>query len=154
MPINKLALFFVLFVLTASSAYGQDVDESDLVLQNAQDILRQIDEEAADEMDLAPQAPTPPSEVKPHVQPIKPVKNRAGLNNGMFELKLPFKSGLTELDEAQRSLVLEQIYLRLQKYEDTHLNVQAYASAEIDNESAVRRAFPEQQTSWTRSLPA
>ena len=44
-----VSLFLLLLVFSAPS-YAQDIDDSDLVIQNAYDILKQIDEESADDL--------------------------------------------------------------------------------------------------------
>ena len=60
-------------------------------------------------------------------------------SDGTFEISLPFEADKTELDEVQRRVVLQQVLIRLQKYDDATLEIRSYASSADNIESGARR---------------
>ncbi|MEM7651214.1 MAG: OmpA family protein [Pseudomonadota bacterium] len=116
-----------------------DLDEAQIVLQSAQDILRQIEgkeplpkepalEPVAEEIVAAP--PTEPARIK----------NKSSLNaQESFELVLPFAPNETALMPEHQTLLAQQILIRLQKYDDIKLEIRAFASAPEHQKSAARR---------------
>ena len=115
--------------------------EDQIVLQTAQDILRQIEGK--------PPLPKPSVEVEevkalapppPMPEPVIPVKNKITLDeNGRFEVVLPFTPGEEALSKEHQSILSQQIVLRMQKYENVRLDVRAFASSADAQESPSRR---------------
>ncbi|MCB9980975.1 MAG: hypothetical protein H6860_01060 [Rhodospirillales bacterium] len=111
------------------------IDEGELAIQTAQDILRAID---GDSSDVAPQPDA--NVVQTHSKPAPTLKDLSSMrSDGTFEISLPFEADKTELDEVQRRVVLQQVLIRLQKYDDATLEIRSYASSADNIESGARR---------------
>ncbi len=116
-----------------------DIDEEQIVLQTAKDILKQIEggkPESLQSLNNAAVQPPPQQ-----LSPIKTtVKNEAILSSSKpVIVPLPFTVSDVSLSEEQKLILLEQIFIRLQKYEGAHVEVRAYASSEVAQESPARR---------------
>ncbi|MCB9983965.1 MAG: hypothetical protein H6861_09920 [Rhodospirillales bacterium] len=108
------------------------IDEGALAIQSAQDILRAIDENYTEASE---------PEAEPVYQPPAPkLKDLSSLERqGHYEIALPFEQQETALTEAHKKLILQQILIRLQKYDDATLEIRSYASSSETLESAARR---------------
>ena len=114
-----------------------EIEEAQIVLQTAQDILRQI--EGDTEPVEPPAVQAAPASPPPRLEPVR-VKDKSSMNHAeTFELILPFKLGETRLSKEHETLLLQQIVIRLQKYDDVQLEVRAFASSEEQQESPARR---------------
>lgn len=116
-----------------------DIEESQLVIQTAYDILQQIEGD-----DFVPPAPAPKASEKEPVQKVAPpakVKDLTTLgHSGAFELSLPYEGEETALTEQQKKIINREILLRLLKFENTALEVRAYAPSDKEQDSPARRA--------------
>ena len=115
-----------------------DIKEDQIVLQTAKDILRQIEGESLESI-IEQEVTPPPAPIKEVIK--KPVVKKAEplALTKPFEVSLPYETAETELSEEQKNILLQQILIRLQKYEEARLEVKAYASSDVVEESPTRR---------------
>ncbi|HOO82831.1 MAG TPA: hypothetical protein PK513_10045 [Alphaproteobacteria bacterium] len=114
---------------------NSQIDEGKLVIQTAQDILRAID---GDTSDVVPQPEA--NVVQTHSKPATTLKDLSSMSNDKaFEIVLPFEAYKTELSDVQKRIVLQQVLIRLQKYDDATLEIRSYASSANNVESGARR---------------
>jgi len=107
-----------------------DIDASQVVLQTAQDILKQIDGVDGTLSHETAKGEAAPPVVKVESPPAPSIKERAVLSEqGDFNLVLPFKPQQNELSDEHKKILLQQVLLRLQKYENARLEIKSYASS-------------------------
>ena len=113
-------------------AQSLDIEEHQVIVQNAQDVLRQIEGSPPNAAPDVKKTANPPEQLA--------VKDRSSLTHGdHFEVTLPFPPAETALSAEHIQITLRQILIRLQKYEDARLEVIAYASSPEAQESFARR---------------
>ncbi len=115
--------------------------EEQVVLQTAKDILRQIEGDTPKNLQEIAREEEPPEPTllqqivkKPVIQENVPITL-----NGPFEISIPYKPDEATPSNEHRRILLEQIFTRLHKYEDAHLEVRAYASSPALQKSPARR---------------
>ncbi len=132
----------------------QLIENSDLVIQNAQDILDHID----DGDETASSAPTParkPNSNGTHIERVKaepleikaPSKPQVYVENipdlaprDASKLQLSFNPQQAELAELQKSNLLEQVFIPLKEDDSMRVFIHSHAASPDKQQSASRRA--------------
>lgn len=116
----------------------QNIDEDVLAVQTAQDVLRAIDGDV-DDIEQPVARPAAVSE-PPKNPPSQKRKDLSSLQfSDSFELALPFPETESSLQNSHKDLILQNIVIRLQKYEDSILEVRSYAGISDQAEGEARR---------------
>lgn len=126
------------------------IENSDLVIQNAQDVLRQL----GGEINETPPAPSrkpkagiervnaEPLELKAPSKPPVPVKDLPDIasNNASPRLELNFEPEQIALEALQKSDILEQIFIPLKENSDMRVFIHSHAASPDKQQSTSRRA--------------
>ena len=101
------------------------IENSDVVIQHAQDVLRQLDTKA--------NAPAPPRKPSPRETLPEIASNIAS------RLELNFEPEQTTLEDIQKSDILEQIFVPLQETSGMRVFILSHAASPDKQQSASRR---------------
>ena len=131
-----VSLFLLLLVFSAPS-YAQDIDDSDLVIQNAYDILKQIDEESADDLP-PPVKKSTPTTTKAPVRTI--TAEKIPPFSGPKEYSLSFENPDSPLSESHEKVLIEDIFFNLKSDATLRLEIRAFSNVLSEQQSQARRA--------------
>lgn len=122
-----------------TSSMEPQLDKSQLVLQNAQDILEKIDSSSLSDRQKENIEAQADGRIEKKTLKSQIREEATLTNQEEFEIVLPFRYGEDVLSEDQKKIILQQILLRLQKYNDSRLKIYSYAADSSPQQSAARR---------------